>query len=278
MSHYARLKVTPDAPVEVIRAAYRVLAAKYHPDRQASAGEGSDDAAHAANAEMAALNTAYQVLVHPDRRREYDGLLAEKKALHKSRAAAKAKQAAVVEPEPVNARVDMEWLPPKSPEEEQPWHRSRRAMFLGGSLVGVVLVGGAFWISHLVVQHQMEKALSEQYAASPAHVLPADPVQSPLPLRLLPGVDGVPLRHAPSSAVSDADAALSVASGPEPVRHVPSVTDLSKLTHEELAQLLPELEGAPVPRRRPQHHPLDGQPLNLRQDGQLIEVLPNSVR
>ncbi len=273
MSHYARLKVTQDAPVEVIRAAYRVLAAKYHPDRQAAA-EASGDSAHAANAEMAALNTAYQVLVHPDRRREYDGLLAEKKALHKSRAAAKAKQAAVVEPEPVNARVDMEWLPPKSPEEEQPWHRSRRAMFLGGSLAGVVLVGGAFWISHLVVQHQMEKALSEQYAASPAHVLPADPAQSLVPMRLLPGVDGVPLHHTSASAVIDADAA----SGVLPARHMPSVTDLSKLSNEELAQLLPELDGAPVPRRRPPHHPLDGQPLNLRQDGQLIEVLPNSVR
>ena len=35
-THYDNLKVSRDAPIEVIQAAYRSLARKYHPDRNAS--------------------------------------------------------------------------------------------------------------------------------------------------------------------------------------------------------------------------------------------------
>lgn len=266
MSHYARLKVTQDAPVEVIRAAYRVLAAKYHPDRQAAVGTADDDAA---NAEMAALNTAYQVLVHPDRRREYDALLAEKTALRKARVTTKTKAKAstaptpAVEPEPINARVDMEWLPPKATDDEMSFYRSRRAMVMGGAVTCVVLVGGSFWISSLVVQHQMEKALSAQYAVSPATVMSSESVQTPTHVRqVVPNVDPV-----------------AASAGGSPPRHVPSLTELSKLSNEELIQLLPELEGQSLPKRRSPVHPLDGKPLNLRQDGQAIDsVAPDSTR
>ena len=142
--------------MEVIRAAYRVLAAKYHPDRQASAGEGSDDAAHAANAEMAALNTAYQVLVHPDRRREYDGLLAEKRALHKITCSGQKARLRSSSPNPSTPELTWNGCPQSRPKKSNPG-TVRAGPCSWGSLVGVVLVGGAFWISHLVVQHQMEK-------------------------------------------------------------------------------------------------------------------------
>lgn len=260
MSHYARLKVTQDAPAEVIRAAYRVLAAKYHPDRQAAASD--DHATEAANAEMAALNTAYQVLIHPDRRREYDALLAKKTALRKSRVAARVSPEPVAEPEPVQARVDMEWLPPKAPEQEQPWFHSRRTVLLGGSFGAVLLIGGAFWISNMVVQHQMEKALSEQYATSPVRAQ-------------VPEVMPLPGRERP---VVGADAARSTASAVAAGQRTPSVTELSKLSNEELIQLS-ELDGAAAPaKRRAPPHLLDGQPLNLRQDGQVMEAGVNSVR
>lgn len=61
--YYESLKVSQDAPVEVIRAAYRTLSLKYHPDRN-----GADECAHV----MAALNEAYEVLSHPVKKREYD--------------------------------------------------------------------------------------------------------------------------------------------------------------------------------------------------------------
>ena len=61
--YYAILQVDPRAEKEVIDAAYRRLAAKYHPDvnRQAGAAE-----------RMIQLNTAYEVLSDPGKRAGYD--------------------------------------------------------------------------------------------------------------------------------------------------------------------------------------------------------------
>ncbi len=65
MDLYAELGVTPQAEPEVIRAAFRALAQRYHPDRQAA---GSTLWA----AKMVRINQAYNVLSHPERRRAYD--------------------------------------------------------------------------------------------------------------------------------------------------------------------------------------------------------------
>jgi len=66
-THYGILKVAPDAPVEVIRAAYRALAAHHHPDRCAD----DRDALH----RMQRVNEAYRVLADPLRRARYDAML-----------------------------------------------------------------------------------------------------------------------------------------------------------------------------------------------------------
>lgn len=63
--YYAILGVLPTAEDIVIRAAYRALAQRYHPDHF----DGSPEAAHT---RMAELNAAYSVLSDPARRREYD--------------------------------------------------------------------------------------------------------------------------------------------------------------------------------------------------------------
>ncbi|MCD0280706.1 DnaJ domain-containing protein [Xanthomonas melonis] len=62
-THYDNLKVSRDAPPEVIRAAYKTLSQKYHPDRN-----GSPDAERI----MRILNQAYGVLSDPDQRAEHD--------------------------------------------------------------------------------------------------------------------------------------------------------------------------------------------------------------
>lgn len=67
-SHYENLKVARDAPSEVIRAAYRSLSQKHHPDRN----PGNDDAARI----MKVLNAAYETLSDPTRRREHDQWIA----------------------------------------------------------------------------------------------------------------------------------------------------------------------------------------------------------
>lgn len=64
MDLYAELGVAPQAEPEVVRAAYRALAQRYHPDR---VGAGL-----VAAAKMARLNGAYEVLGHADSRRIYD--------------------------------------------------------------------------------------------------------------------------------------------------------------------------------------------------------------
>jgi DnaJ domain len=71
MNHYERLNVTSDASVEVIRAAYRALATKLHPDRQGG-NAGPNEEAHEA---MAALNASYLVLTHAKARADYDAQL-----------------------------------------------------------------------------------------------------------------------------------------------------------------------------------------------------------
>jgi curved DNA-binding protein CbpA len=61
--YYAILQVHPEADREVIGAAYRRLAAKYHPDVSTS-----PDAAE----KMKQLNEAYEVISDPARRAAYD--------------------------------------------------------------------------------------------------------------------------------------------------------------------------------------------------------------
>jgi DnaJ-class molecular chaperone len=62
-THYDVLRVTQDAPPEVIRAAYKALSQTWHPDRNPSPEAG---------AVMQSINAAYAVLSDPSRRAAYD--------------------------------------------------------------------------------------------------------------------------------------------------------------------------------------------------------------
>jgi curved DNA-binding protein CbpA len=62
---YEVLQVSPRAHDAVIKAAYRTLAALYHPDRDGDVG---------ADKRMAELNRAFEAVRTPDRRRAYDGI------------------------------------------------------------------------------------------------------------------------------------------------------------------------------------------------------------
>ena len=63
-THYDNLKVSRSAPTEVIRAAYRVLAQKYHPDRN----PGDSETARI----MKTINASYEVLSDLVKRQEHD--------------------------------------------------------------------------------------------------------------------------------------------------------------------------------------------------------------
>lgn len=67
-THYDNLKVSRHAPQEVIRASYKALSQKYHPDKN----PGDEKAARI----MAVVNTAYSTLSDPVRRKEHDDWIA----------------------------------------------------------------------------------------------------------------------------------------------------------------------------------------------------------
>jgi len=64
VSHYESLNVTRDAPTEVIRAAYKSLSQKHHPDKNVGNQAAADM--------MSRLNAAYTVLSDPEQRKLYD--------------------------------------------------------------------------------------------------------------------------------------------------------------------------------------------------------------
>ncbi|MBP2602793.1 J domain-containing protein [Acinetobacter calcoaceticus] len=63
INYYEILHVSQDAPVEIIRLAYKGLAQKYHPDRY----KGND-----ANGKMQLINEALEVLTNENKRKEFD--------------------------------------------------------------------------------------------------------------------------------------------------------------------------------------------------------------
>ncbi len=71
-THYDILKVTQDAPEEVIAAAYKALARKYHPDK---AGDSLE-----AMRVMQEINISYQILSDPHKRNEHDLWIAQQQA------------------------------------------------------------------------------------------------------------------------------------------------------------------------------------------------------
>lgn len=71
-THYDNLKVARNAPQEVIRAAYKTLSQKYHPDRN----PGNRDAVRI----IQIINNAYEVLSDPVKRREHDEWIARAEA------------------------------------------------------------------------------------------------------------------------------------------------------------------------------------------------------
>jgi len=219
VNHYERLKVTQDAPPEVIRAAYRALANRLHPDRNGGVG-GPDDATHE---QMAALNAAYEILIDPMLRRDYDATLAPIRVT-----AARPLGEGGATP---GAADDSGMSSLGERSLERPWEAqvplsSRPAWapgpkhILAGAVLGaalLVLVGAALWRMNEEVQ-PLDRALSAQAV----------------------GQSGVAMEGMTPSGQPTA-----VVAG-EPRR--PTVEELSRMSDEELVKALPALDGKPAAR------------------------------
>ncbi|MFN3705419.1 MAG: DnaJ domain-containing protein [Thermoflexales bacterium] len=91
--YYAIMQVSPDADAAVIAAAYRALAARYHPDRNKSPD---------ATLRMQELNEAYAVLSDAHKRDSYD----RKRRLHAHFAGSGAQNGAVAPTMHVQDKID----------------------------------------------------------------------------------------------------------------------------------------------------------------------------
>ncbi|ALP66397.1 J domain-containing protein [Paraburkholderia caribensis] len=108
-SHYDNLKVSRDAPQEVIRAAYKTLSQKYHPDRRIDDPD--------AERVMKIINASYAVLSDPVQRKEHDEWLARKE---REAAAAAALQRSPRQPAPASQRTNWQSAAAQSRREVPP--------------------------------------------------------------------------------------------------------------------------------------------------------------
>src|SRR5216684_4038401 len=113
LDYYALLNVAPDAEHEIIRAAYLVLAKRYHPDAATAASPHDVE-------KFQLITEAYEVLRDPNRRALYDWHHARQKRVLAQRE--KFKQARLQAREQAQRRQGE-----RSQEEEEQEHREARA-------------------------------------------------------------------------------------------------------------------------------------------------------
>jgi hypothetical protein len=97
-THYDNLKVARNAPQEVIRAAYKGLSQKYHPDRN----PGNPDASRI----MSLINTSYEVLSDPVKRKQHDEWIRQQEGTEPHSATEEAKTG------PTQTQADINFQPP----------------------------------------------------------------------------------------------------------------------------------------------------------------------
>lgn len=269
--HYATLGIDPTADQEVITAAYRALAKKYHPDTGATRGTASPE-------RFAGIQEAYEVLGTAESRRQYDEALLEvtqreldehlaRKQRKIAGAAADAAAAAGIAGPP----------PPPDLGGIRPERRSSRAgkaratgslremgPFIVVSILLMVVVGGlsSLFLSHAPVEEpplpgtpaQIEASAPppQQHASAkppansaPAHSAPAKPAPVPVkPVAEAPPV-AKPKPPQQQAALPEQRPLFGSSLMDEPAASLPAPPP----EEDDIADPLPP--PAPVPKARP---------------------------
>ena len=252
LDHYERLKISRDAPLEVIRAAYRALAAKHHPDRHGQS-EG-------ANTDMAALNAAYEVLCDPEARAAYDATLlkpsragasrdssepSEGRTSRSGRASADAPRPSVFVEHP-----DVDWSALISAKPQvNPWTTRQRLIPIV-VVAGLLAGGAAVWLSRDAAEQMAEERLLAEHfkAANPTRDLAAEAMAQ--------SNRAVAANNVPADILRESMAASGASAGARAV--LPPVVQTPEVVRSKLASL---------------RHPLDGEGLSLKREGQLVDPL-----
>lgn len=249
VNHYERLKVTQDAPPEVIRAAYRALANRLHPDRNGPGAAGG--AADAAHEQMAALNAAYEVLIDPSLRRDYDASLSTARNWRVDTAEGSVDQ----DRDPSAGVVPADLVAPVTA-----WAPDMKQVLLAGvTVLALAVVGVTWYLQSDSTGSSINAAMGDQLS-----------------------------RHEDSMAVEAARRGEMPALNPAADGGVkrPTVEELARMSDEELVAAMPALDGQAArmpPQGRVQGaaamgssqvHPLDGSALALKVDAQLLGSSP----
>jgi hypothetical protein len=180
-THYDNLKVARKAPQEVIRAAYKALSQKYHPDKN----PGDEKAARI----MAILNSAYGTLADPMRRREHDEWIAAEEWEIEWLESTRAEESRDL------LRHDAHWQSemPEAAPAPGPWSNPRiwLAVLLGLALGGA---GGA-WLMNQFKVPPAALALAPLVRVAPPEALPVAPAP---PARVEPAPDSWAVSRAPA--------------------------------------------------------------------------------
>jgi hypothetical protein len=158
-THYDNLKVARHAPQEVIRAAYKALSQKYHPDKN----PGDERAARI----MAIVNTAYNILSDPMRRKEHDEWIASEEwevELMESSHGEEGRD---------KARGDAQWEP-RQVETPSRWRVLRDPRWWGGMLA-CFAAGGALTAVLIDPPRMLPTALAWTGKPPPASTAPSSP-------------------------------------------------------------------------------------------------------
>lgn len=254
LDHYERLKISRDAPLEVIRAAYRALAAKHHPDRHGQS-EG-------ANTDMAALNAAYEVLCDPEARAAYDATLIKPSRAGASRESSEPSEgrtdrsrsgrasADAPGPSVFVEHPDVDWSALISAKPQiNPWTTRQRLIPIV-VVAGLLAGGAAVWLSHDAAEQMAEERLLAEHfrAANPTRDLGAEAMAKS---NMVVAADKVPVDILRDSVAASGASAGALATQP-------SALQTPEVVRSKLASL---------------RHPLDGEALSLKREGQLVDPL-----
>lgn len=248
--HYATLGIDPTADQEVITAAYRALAKKYHPDTGAPRGTASAE-------RFAEIQQAYEVLGSAESRRQYDLELLEatRRELDEHLAAKQRKlegaTGTAAAPEPPPAAPDLGEIRPEprktaAPPPKRPSGLREMGPFMVVSLLLMAVLGG---VASLFVGQAPSPPLEEPPLPQvQAEAEPTAPPPAPAPAP----------QAQPKPAATPAPA--QQAAEPQDNEEMPlfgsSVTDEAAEMpppppEEEEAMAEPQPLPAPVPKARP---------------------------
>lgn len=140
MNLYEILHVSPSAPEEIIKLAYKGLAQKYHPDRY----KGTD-----ANQKMVEIREAYEVLIDPVTRKKYDIFLKEQEYNKQKK-----------------ENFDKESKYKPSPRSDSPLNKKTKyklkSLFIG---IGGIIVLGTFFLIFNIQPNFAKESKSSSYLA-----------------------------------------------------------------------------------------------------------------